>query len=419
MTSNTTRTFFAGALLACIPPAQATLGVFEHGNGIKSMGMGGVGYSIGEESTSLVANPAHVIGLGERYDLGVHGVTPRGDVEVEDNAAGPDSRHRNTGRRYFFIPQGGFTLALGERWALGVAASSAGVGPDYPNSPYARFGGAERSSLFLTVAGLSTALAYKVNANHSLGASLNLAYQTLSLEGVNFIGAVSSDPDRVSNQGKDGEFGVGFTIGWHGQLTPQLAAGVAYRSKTWTGKHEEYRGLLPEQGRLELPQIWGAGLAYALATDWTLAFDFQRFQYSGQTAFGSSVTRLDPASGVLFGDDQGPGFGFKNQNAYKFGLAWKASPEWTLRAGYLDATQMVSRQETLFGMLAPVAGTRHYTVGSTWARRLWEISAHGAWSPRDSVDGKNSIPAAFGGGEANVGFESIGLGLSVGRKFGR
>lgn len=414
-----TRSLCAIALFASTLPAQATLGVFEHGNGIKSLGMGGVGYAIGEESTSLVANPAHVIGLGARYDLGVHVLTPLGDVEVVDNAAGPDSRHRNTGRRYFAIPQGGVTLPLGDRWALGVAASAAGVGPDYPRSPYVRFGGAERSSLFLNTAGLSTALAYKVNADHALGASLNLAYQTLRLEGVGFISAVSRDPDHVSNQGKDGEFGAGFTLGWRGQLTPQLAAGVAYRSKTWTGKHEEYRGLLPEEGLLELPQIWGAGLAYALNPDWTLGFDFQRYQYSGQKALGSSVRQLDPANDVLFGDDNGPGFGYRNQNVYKLGAAWKVSPVVTLRAGYLDATQMVSAQETLFGMLAPVSGTRHVSVGGTWTHQSWEVSAHGAWSPRDSVKGSGSIPPGFGGGEANVGFESVGLGLSLGRRFGR
>lgn len=414
-----TRSLCAIALFASAVPAKATLGVFEHGNGIKSLGMGGVGYAIGEESTSLVANPAHVIGLGARYDLGVHALTPLGDVKVVDNAAGPDSEHRNDGRRYFAIPQGGVTLSLGQRWALGVSASAAGVGPDYPRSPYARFGGAQRASLFLNTAGLSTALAYKVNADHALGASLNLAYQTLQIEGVGFIAGVSRDPDHLTNQGKDGELGAGFTLGWRGQLTPRLSAGVAYRSKTWTGKHEEYRGLLPEEGLLELPQIWGAGLGYALNPEWTLGVDFQRYQYSGQKALGSSVSQLDPPNGVLFGDDNGPGFGYRNQNVYKFGAAWKVSPVWTLRAGYLDATQMVSAQETLFGMLAPVSGTRHVSVGGTWTRQDWEVSAHAAWSPRDGVNGSDSIPRAFGGGEANVGFESVGLGISLGRRFGR
>lgn len=411
--------WFTALLLLISVQAHATIGIFEHGNGIKSMGMGGVAYVIGEEATALSANPAHAVGMGTRYDIGVHGFTPMADVAIEGNAAAPDSRHRNSGRRYFAIPQGGFSRALGERWAVGMTAFAAGLGPDYKRNPYARFGGGARGSLFLNSAGVSTALAYKANADHALGASLNLVYQTVSLEGVGFLGAVSRAPEKVSNQGKDDALGVGFSLGWRGQLTPQLAAAVSYRSKTWTEKHEDYRGVLPNQGQLELPQIWGAGLGYAPHPEWTVAADFQRYQYSGQDAFGSRLRQLDPANGVLLGDDQGPGFGFRNQNVYKVGVAWKASPQWTLRAGYLDATQLMSPTETLFGMLGPAPATDHYTLGGTWTRSHWEVSGFASWAPKKRVRGKGSIPPDFGGGEANVAYESVSIGLSLGRTFGR
>lgn len=413
------RSLCAGALLACAFPAQATVGIFEHGNGIKSMGMGGVGYVIGEEATALSANPAHAIAMGTRYDLGVHVFVPMSDVDVQDNAAAPDSRHRNSGRRYFAIPQGGFSKLLGDRWAVGMTAVAAGLGPDYPRNPYARFGGDARGSLFLNSGGVSTALAYKANANHALGASLNLVYQTVRLEGIGFLGAVSRAPDKVSNQGKDAALGAGFSLGWRGQLTPQLAAGVSYRSKTWTEKHEDYRGLLPNQGQLELPAIWGAGLAYTPHPAWTLAADFQRYQYTGQDAFGARLRQLDPANGVLLGDDQGPGFGFRNHNLYKFGVAWKAAPQWILRAGFLDATQLMNSSETLFGMLGPAPATEHYTLGATWTRNQWEVSGFAAWSPKQRVRGEGSIPPDFGGGEANVAYESVSVGFSLGRTFGR
>lgn len=407
------------ALMLASAQAHATIGIFEHGNGIKSMGMGGVAYVIGEEATTLSANPAHAIGMGTRYDVGVHGFTPMADVDVQGNAAAPDSRHRNSGRRYFAIPQGGFNRLIGDRWAVGVTAFAAGLGPDYKRNPYARFGGDARGSLFLNSAGVSTALAYKANADHVLGASLNLVYQTVNVEGVGFLGAVSRAPDKVSNQGKDDAFGVGFSLGWRGQLTPQLAMGASYRSKTWTEKHADYRGLLPDQGKLELPAIWGAGVAYTPHPAWTGVAEFQRYQYTGQDAFGGRLRQLDPASGVLLGDDQAPGFGFRNQNVYKFGVAWKAAPQWTLRAGYLDATQLMSPGETLFGMFGPAPATDHYTLGATWSREHWEVSGFGSWAPKKRVRGESSIPPDFGGGEANVAYESVSIGLSQGRTFGR
>lgn len=417
--SRLNRLLLTAPFLVVSVQAQATIGIFEHGNGIKSMGMGGIAYVIGEEATSLSANPAHAIGMGTRYDIGVHGFAPMADVDVAGNAAAPDSRHRNSGRRYFAIPQGGFNRVLGARWAVGMTAFAAGLGPDYKRNPYARFGGDARGSLFLNSAGVSAVLAYKAGQDQALGASLNLVYQTLNVEGVGFFGALSRTPGKVSNQGKDDALGVGVSLGWRGQLTPTVSAALSYRSKTWTEKHDDYRGLLPDQGQLELPQIWGGGMAYAPHPAWTVAADFQRYQYTGQDAFGSRLRQLDPANGVLLGDDQAPGFGFRNQNVYKLGVAWKASPQWTLRAGYLDATQLMSPTETLFGMFGPAPGTVHYTLGGTWTNRQWEVSGFTSWAPRERVRGSRSIPPDFGGGEANVAYETVSVGISLGRAFGR
>ena len=107
--------------------------------------------------------------------------------------------YKNTGREFFFIPQGGITLPLSERWAFGISALNAGLGPDYPDSAYARFGGAPRSSLFLAQAGVVSALAYQLTPMHALGLSLNTSYQTVRLEGVQPFANFSQTPDKVSN----------------------------------------------------------------------------------------------------------------------------------------------------------------------------------------------------------------------------
>ena len=48
-----------------------------------------------------------------------------------------------------------------------------------------------------------------------------------------------------------------------------------------------------------------------------------------------------------------------------------------------------------------------------------EITLFGAVSDDRTVKGENSIPAAFGGGEADISFQSINIGVSYGLRFGK
>ena len=402
--------------LGCNFPVCASLSIFEHGNGIKAMGFGGVGYTAAEETTAVSANRAHALSLGRRYDFGVDVFTPKSAARFIGNAAGADETYKNTGREYFFIPQGGLTLPLSQRWAFGVSALNAGLGPDYPKSAYARFGGAARSSLFLAQAGVVTALAYQLTPVHAMGLSLNTSYQTLRLEGIQPFAGFSQVPDKVSDQGKDGRFGVGYTLGWHARFNPQLSVGAAYRSKTWTGRHKDYEGLLPESGRLELPAYYGVAAAYMPTPTWTLGLELQRYEHASEKAIGNPISRL--FEGNQLGSKNGPGFGHDDQNVYKFGAAWQATSKLKLRAGYIRASQIVQPSETLFDILGPVTATTHVTGGITYDWTGWELSGYGFHAANQKVRGENSVPQdPLGGGEVDVSFEGYGLGFSFGRKF--
>ena len=405
------------ASLLASSPASASLGIFEIGNGINAQGMGGISYVLGDETTVLAGNPALLSGMGERIDLGVNFLYPQSEAEFRGNAAGPDENYRNVGRRLLYIPQGGFSHRINEKWMLGATLFSAGLGPDSSGGPYQRFGGGHRTSLIFVSSGIVSAVGYKLREDQHLGFSLNLGYQTLRIEGLEFAAALSETPDKVTNQGKDGAFNVGFPVGWVGNVTEKLKGAVTYRSKAWTQKHKDYRGLLPDQGSLELPAIYGAGLAYALNPAWTLAAEYQRYQYSSQKSFGHRIGRL--AQGNLLGSDNGPGFGYQNQDAYKLGLRWKATANLTLRLGHVTASQIIADSETFFGVIASSTPTKTFTTGGTYQFGAWEASGQINWSPDRQVRGRNSIPPAFGGGEANVSFETLFFGFSVGRRFGQ
>ena len=81
------------ALLASAGLAQATNGYFPHGYGMKAKGMGGASTAMAADSLGGATNPAGMVWVGTRVDLGVDLFMPR----REASAAAPALR-RSTAR---------------------------------------------------------------------------------------------------------------------------------------------------------------------------------------------------------------------------------------------------------------------------------------------------------------------------------
>ena len=412
---------FAGGCLATFN-AHATLGIFEHGSGIKSLGFGGISYVGSSESTALGANPAQAIAVGNRFDAGVDVLRVSGGAEIIGNAAGPDESFQFKSNQYP-IPQAGVNVKVGERWAFGVTAFAAGLGPIYPQNPYARFAGPDDNGVSdsgqtsLKIGGLSLVAAHALDDHNSIGMSLNLQHQWLSVEGLLPFAAVSESPDAVSNQGPHVSYGMSVTFGWTGKITPWLDAGLSYRSQAMQLRIEEYRGLLPDQGKLETPAIFGGALLARPAEGWRVGFEYQHYAYQRSNGFGNGIDRL--AAGQPLGSTNGPGFGFNNQNVYKLGVEHQLLPSLVMRSGFIYSTQVLSRHNILLNQQSPGTPKFHLTLGGTWTvADVHELSAFFAITERSRVRGLNSIPDAFGGGEATISNRPMNLGISYGRRFG-
>jgi long-chain fatty acid transport protein len=65
---------------------NATNGYFQHGYGIKSQGMGGVGIALPQDALAAATNPAGMAFIGDRYDLGVNIFRPEREAEISGNA---------------------------------------------------------------------------------------------------------------------------------------------------------------------------------------------------------------------------------------------------------------------------------------------------------------------------------------------
>jgi long-chain fatty acid transport protein len=413
------------ALCALLPlQAGATLGVFEHGSGIKSLGEGGISYVAGGETTTLAANPAFATRLGSRYDIGIDELTPDARTSIAGNSLGPDRSYDSDAHHFYPIPQGGLSLPLAPGWAAGATLYAGGLGPDYSASPYARFASpataarSQSASLTLKISGLSLVLAHELWPGQSLGLAVNLQHEALNAKGLSTFGAFSEAPDNVSDIGKHGAWGGSLCLGWDGRITPWLEAGLSYRSKSWSQRIDAYRGLLPDQGLLELPAIYGGALAFKPLPALQLAVEFQRSAYGDRHAFGNSIGLL--SEGRLLGSADGPGFGWTNQNTWKLGVSWQALESLRLRAGYVYDTAQFTPSQTFFNAMAPAVLKRHYTAGATWGFGSgYELSGYLGLAGRNKIGGQGSIPPSLGGGEVTVSNELYMIGLSLGRHFGR
>lgn len=214
---------------------------------------------------------------------------------------------------------------------------------------------------------------------------------------------MSSAPAFVSDNGYDDTHGWGARLGWTGHFGDVLTLGASWQSKIKTGGFRQYRGLFAEQGGFDIPENYGAGLAIKLHEQVTVAYDWQKIEYSGIASVGNSATEGGP-----LGADNGGGFGWEDSEVSKLGLKYRINKQFALRAGYSYGSQPIPESETFFNILAPGVITRHATLGGSWAiAPASEISFHYTHGFEESVRGENSIapgmpPAGMGGGEADI-----------------
>ncbi|BAL95870.1 OmpP1/FadL family transporter [Rubrivivax gelatinosus] len=400
-------------LLAAAFPlaAHATNGYFSHGYGARSEGVAGVGIALPQDGLAGAANPAGTALLDDRLDVGLDLFRPRRGATIEGNGAGLDGRYDGDGRRLFAIPSIGWVQRLDERWSAGVAVyGNGGMNTSYDRSPYSAFGVTGRSGVNLEQLFVSPSLAWRATPTQTLGVAVNLAYQRFSADGLGPFTAASSSPANVSGRGTDTSTGAGLRLGWLWQPAPEWRLGATWSSRIH-GRFDKYRGLFADEGRFYIPANWGLGVAFDPAPGWTLAADYQVIEYSGVGAVANPIERL--AAGRPLGSDGGPGFGWRDVKVLKAGIVQRWSPALTLRAGFSRATQAVPASQTFFNVLAPGVVQNHLTAGFSWATgERTEWSAFYAHAFGKTVRGRQSVPAGFGGGEADVRLSEDILGAS-------
>ena len=153
------RTFVLLAGLALAPGTlHATNGYFSHGYGTQSKGMAGAGAALCLSPLAPALNPAALVCVGDRFDVGDGVFNPNRSYTVSGRPSGFPGTFGlapgtvESGSRYFPIPHLGFSRRLGGRQAVGVAVyGNGGMNTDYAARTFhgASPTGVDLSQLFL------------------------------------------------------------------------------------------------------------------------------------------------------------------------------------------------------------------------------------------------------------------------------
>lgn len=405
------RGLFAASLILMPLTASATNGYFLIGYGAKSRSMGGVGTAYGSDGLAAAANPAAMTDVKidgvMRIDVGGELFNPpRSVIHSSDTLGNVDQK---SGSNLFLIPSMGMIYKFNRKMTIGFSFIGNGANtrmnqmvPDKPGclngqtdangnpdngvgSSFFNFncnGDSYTVGVNLLQAQMLPSVAYKVNKNHTIGASLALGIQTFRAYGLGAfsdLGFAGPDAQYTSGNGNDWAYGAGVRLGWMGKFfNNRLSLGTNYASRVYMTKFDKYRQLFAEQGSFDIPEHYSVGLAFKFTPKLTVAADYQRIQFSDVKSIGNpgpnafDVSDANPlcpgldTSDCLLGGNNGMGFGWTNANIFKIGANYDFNQKWSFRAGYDYNDGVIEDDQILFNMLAPASVQHHATIGTSY-----------------------------------------------------
>ncbi|MFA9371839.1 MAG: OmpP1/FadL family transporter [Labilibaculum antarcticum] len=383
---NTTKIIFSALIVLAgmfsTQPVKATDGYFGVGYGAQNKGLAGAGIAWYQNSL-ISGNPAGHVFLGTQYQVGVGFFNPNREYTIGNGSdmsmfkLAPGTVESDS--KLFLMPSMGANWMINEKSSFSATMfGNGGMNTDYPTNtfldPNSSTTGVDLGQMFV---GLT--YSRKITEKHSFGVTALLAYQYFEAKGLGMFGAMgmSSDADKLTDNGHDNAFGYGVKFGYLGELAKGLHLGASYQTMLYMSEFDDYAGLFAEQGDFNIPSTWTVGLAYEINEDWAVMADYKAINYT-DVASVSNPLDMSIASPVGFdamgnmfpnpnfkglGDDAGAGFGWEDIGVIKFGVEYAGIEGWTLRGGYSHCDQPIQKSEVMFNMLAPGVIEDHITLG--------------------------------------------------------
>jgi len=444
------RTRLAAAVLIALAPmgALATDGYFSHGYGMKSKGMAGASTTYTNDTFGGANNPAAMVWVGNRFDVGLDYFSPDRDAERSGSGAGLNGS-ATSGSKSFWVPEGGYNRMLNPTMSLGVTVyGNGGMNTNYPSGQISGSGAgvcqffrqgtrfATAGTNFNLLCGdgnlgvdlsqlvVAPTFSWKATPEHSFGVSPLLGYQRFRAEGLQGFAAFSTDSASMTNNGYDSAYGWGMRVGWLGKVSDSVTLGAAYSTKIGMSNFDRYKGLFAEQGGFDMPSNYSVGASFKVSPKATVAVDYKRINYADvKSVSNPSAYSIPGPFGIpnSLGGSDGRGFGWQSVNVYKIGFEYQWNNDLTLRAGYGHTDNPIKSADVTFNILAPAVVTDHYTAGFTYALGGdMEITTALMVAPRKSVTGASLYDQFMGpgaGGTEKISMREYSLGVAFEKRF--
>jgi long-chain fatty acid transport protein len=401
--------------------AEARVGTWDIGYGTKAKGMGGLAVALPQDSLVGAINPAGMSWLDDRQDIGMELLIP---PRVYTTQGGSNGTALYRGYPQFkFIPHAGMINTLNDNSAWGVSVYTAGGQTVYRRNNIVASGGQPRSKklgLELTQLFTSFNYSYSITPYQSVGASLIWASQLLRIRGLFGFDTPTRSvaPGSVTNRNWDTGNGVGFRVGYMGNVLPRVILGASYTTKISMTPMTRYKGIVTDGGKLDIPAILAAGVTYRYSDRTNIGFEWQKIFYRDLPLWHNSFKKYVVAGGTeLAGARNGPGFGWNNLDVYKAGIDFAYNQTWTFRSGWTLSRPPYPNTELDVNVLTQNLGRHHLTLGTTFHLGNQEIDFSYFYMFRTTKSGRSQLLGGANMGTMTQRMYQHGFELNFGQTF--
>lgn len=405
----------------------SSVNLFAEVDSFKAMGMGYTGVAYPQDSLAGAYNPAGMAWIGNRFDIGVAGrrydgqTTISGDIinNVDLPVNGIFDPFDTKYHGYGSIGYNTNYLWNNTHFTIGIMAYEKYSFHTRYDNPFFILGTSDLEMSYLDYI-IAPVAAVQVG-DHSIGVAVNFNYSHMNLKGLQTLAAsgISDHSDRFTNQGGDNAWGVTASVGWQWNVYECFSIGVMFTPQTSMKKFTRYQGFLAD-GKVDTPQIIAGGFAFKPIPELVFTFDVENKKWRRVRPFGNNgepalINAILMDETADFGRPGGPGFGWKNQTAFKFGVAWDFNDCFVIRAGYRYRNKPVSSSQTFLNMLTMETISNTVTVGASFDFWCFELTTYYAHGFEGRVNGGgDSIPIFFGSGRVNLQSSLDEAGIALG-----
>jgi len=330
----------AATLIALTHNAHATNGDQMIGVTATQWGMAGAVVAAPQDAGTIMSNPAGLAELGMkevRFDMGFGLLNPPRKVNNYES----DSD-------YYLIPSGAVAFNVNDRLYLGMGmAGLSGMGVDFPDT--AATTGSQAVVTTKQFYKIAPGFGFRVNDKLSVGAALNIDYQSLAL----------SNPMYTLPQNQ--VYGFGVTAGLIYKLNDRLQVGAAWVSKQNMDEFKWNTSAGAFEMAMDGPQQFSLGLAFKPVPGLLIEADVKHIQF-GDVLDSIAVSRPAAYAGPIPASFN---FGWEDQTVFALGVQKEINPKTTVRVGFNYGESPIGPEDVKNNIGSLAVTEKHVSLGVT------------------------------------------------------